>query len=222
MADGDHTVTMKACKCCGETMPETVEFFYRHKMGKNGLHPRCRSCVRASNAARRATDDAKAKQKAWRDANKEKTSAYGKAYRAAGYKSTAAVAEWRRINLHEARAKDAARARERRACDPGFRLLGRMRARLWSMMRGRESATAISLLGYTVDDLKAHLERQFTKGMSWGNIGDWEVDHIVPVSSFNITSADDEDFKACWALSNLRPVWRSVNRSKGAKAEFLI
>ena len=222
MADGNHIVTMKSCKGCGETLPETVEFFHRHKMGKNGLHSRCRSCVRASHAARRATDEAKAKQKAWRDANKDRMSAYGKAYRASGYSSTDAVAKWRRNNLQMARAKEAKRARDRRATDPGFRLLGRMRARLWSMLRGRESATAISALGYTVADLQAHLERQFTKGMSWENIGEWEVDHIVPVSSFNITSTEDADFKACWALSNLRPVWRAVNRSKGAKVEFLI
>lgn len=78
------------------------------------------------------------------------------------------------------------------------------------------------VLGFTADDLRAHLERQFVKGMGWHNMGEWHIDHIVPVSSFTITSADDADFKACWALTNLRPMWADENRSKGDKRLTLL
>lgn len=79
-----------------------------------------------------------------------------------------------------------------------------------------------TILGYTAADLRAHLERQFVKGMSWENYGDWHVDHIVPVVQFNFQSADDPDFRACWALTNLRPLWASANLSKNRRRTHLI
>jgi len=78
------------------------------------------------------------------------------------------------------------------------------------------------ILGFTVDQLIDHLERQFTKGMSWENIGEWHIDHIVPLASFNYTKETDPDFKAAWALSNLRPLWASENIRKHAKRLHLI
>lgn len=78
------------------------------------------------------------------------------------------------------------------------------------------------ILGYTAKQLRQHLERQFTKGMSWDNYGEWHVDHIVPVAEFRFTSPDDDAFKQCWALSNLRPLWAKDNLSKRHKRTHLI
>ena len=74
-----------------------------------------------------------------------------------------------------------------------------------------------SLVGYTLEDLKQHLENLFTQGMEWGNYkhSGWHIDHIIPVSRFNFESYDDLDFKRCWALSNLQPMWGRENMSKG-------
>ena len=74
-----------------------------------------------------------------------------------------------------------------------------------------------TLVDYKLEDLKQHLEKQFKTGMAWDNYGKWHVDHIRPISSFNFTSAEDKEFKGCWALSNLQPLWASENCSKGAK-----
>jgi len=75
-----------------------------------------------------------------------------------------------------------------------------------------------SLVGYTVEDLKAHLESQFVKGMSWSNYGSsWHIDHIRPIADFCFTSTEDPDFRICWSLWNLRPLWAKKNISKGAK-----
>lgn len=65
--------------------------------------------------------------------------------------------------------------------------------------------------------LREHLESKFQEGMSWENYGKWHVDHIRPVSSFNITSTECQDFKDCWALSNLQPLWAHDNLTKHAK-----
>jgi len=72
-------------------------------------------------------------------------------------------------------------------------------------------------VGYSIKDLKQHLEKQFKTGMNWKNRGEWHIDHIRPVSSFYFTKPEDKEFKECWALSNLQPLWASENCSKGAK-----
>lgn len=83
-----------------------------------------------------------------------------------------------------------------------------------------------SLVGYTLDDLIFHLERQFLPGMSWKNHGKgkgkWHIDHIIPRALHSYESADDADFKACWALTNLRPLWSEQNISKHAKRLYLL
>lgn len=83
----------------------------------------------------------------------------------------------------------------------------------------KASRRTFDLLGYTVDQLMAHLERQFQPGMSWENYGQggWHIDHKVPLSAHNYTCPDDLDFKRAWALSNLQPLWGADNLSKGAR-----
>lgn len=75
---------------------------------------------------------------------------------------------------------------------------------------------------YSLADLMAHLERQFLPGMTWANRGQWHIDHIVPVSSFEFTTPDCPGFKAAWALTNLRPLWATDNVRKSAKRTHLI
>ena len=77
-------------------------------------------------------------------------------------------------------------------------------------------------LGYTPDELRAHLERQFVSGMGWHNKGKWHIDHIIPASSFTITSIECPDFAACFGLHNLRPVWAKENMRKSDRMEFLL
>lgn len=103
--------------------------------------------------------------------------------------------------------------------EPRFRLDHRMaRAVRGSLQNagGKRGRTWESLVGYTLDDLRQHLESKFTDGMTWGNMGKWHIDHIRPKSSFNYTSAEDADFRECWALDNLQPLWAHDNQVKWA------
>lgn len=79
-----------------------------------------------------------------------------------------------------------------------------------------------AILGYSSEALRLHLERQFLSGMNWENYGDWHVDHILPVASFSFDTADHPDFLACWAITNLRPMWAADNIRKSDKRLFLI
>jgi len=64
----------------------------------------------------------------------------------------------------------------------------------------------INMLGYSALDLKIHLENLFTPQMSWENYGEWHVDHIVPVSSFE----KDTPASVVNDLSNLQPMWATT------------
>lgn len=76
------------------------------------------------------------------------------------------------------------------------------------------------LVGYTIEELKLHLENQFKDNMAWSNYGDWHVDHIKPVSSFNFTDPEDKEFQECWALENLQPLWAEENLAKSDSSNW--
>ena len=91
-----------------------------------------------------------------------------------------------------------------------------------SLRDGKGGKSWQDLVPYTLEELMAHLERQFLPGMTWENRGKWHIDHVVPLASFNFTSPDDPEFRAAWALTNLRPLWAKDNIRKSAKRTHLI
>lgn len=87
---------------------------------------------------------------------------------------------------------------------------------------GKNGRRTFEALGYSLYELMKHLERQFLNGMSWDNYGKWHIDHIRPVTGFKYETVDDADFKACWALTNLRPLWAIDNLQKKNKRLLLV
>ena len=52
--------------------------------------------------------------------------------------------------------------------------------------------------------------------MSWELMGKYiHIDHIIPITAFNFETYTDIDFKRCWSLSNLQPMYAFENKSKG-------
>lgn len=119
-----------------------------------------------------------------------------------------------------------AKAREshyRRITNPSFIVHKRVSARVGEWLGTKKGGRkCFDLLGYSLDELKAHLERQFVRGMGWANMGEWHIDHIVPLASFTITGPDDPELRRAWALPNLRPLWAADNLRKHAKREVLL
>lgn len=87
-----------------------------------------------------------------------------------------------------------------------------------------------NILSYSIKELKDHLESQFESWMTWENWGiynrntwndqdsstwTWQIDHVIPKSNFKILTIDDEEFKKCWALENLRPLSAKQNIMDG-------
>lgn len=89
-----------------------------------------------------------------------------------------------------------------------------------SLRHGKHGMCWERLVGYTLNDLTKHLEKKFSKGMTWENYGTyWHIDHIIPVSAYNYSSYLDIDFRECWSLKNLRPLLANENISKGGRLD---
>lgn len=110
----------------------------------------------------------------------------------------------------------AAAKRRHLAANPSARIRNAVAARMWAALKGKTDGALFSRLGYSPAELVGHLESQFSGGMEWANYGLWHVDHIRPCAGFDQT--DPDQFRDCWALSNLQPLWAADNLRKGAKA----
>lgn len=127
--------------------------------------------------------------------------------------------------LPHTRVAMAAARRKRNASHPKYAINDLMRGGISKSLRGEKAGRSwTSLVPYTVEQLCAHLERQFTDGMTWENRGlnGWHVDHRLPLSSFSYTSAEDPEFQFAWALSNLQPMWGDENIRKKDQILYLI
>lgn len=130
----------------------------------------------------------------------------------------------RRCREYKARNPEKIREYHRRALStPSGKIRNRVRTRVRESLRnGWSGGKTFRALGYSVEDLREHLERQFLPGMSWENMEKWHIDHIIPLSSFDIESLDSPDFKRAWCLSNLRPLWAGDNMRKSDKRVMLL
>ena len=65
----------------------------------------------------------------------------------------------------------------RRKNDLNFRLMGNLRSRVRSVIKGIDkSTTTLKLVSCSLEQLKQHLEPQFVEGMNWNNYGEWHID----------------------------------------------
>jgi hypothetical protein len=123
--------------------------------------------------------------------------------------------EWLKANPERARAYKRA-SRRKQAAKPINRILSNVRKRLRDVIRGKRSA--LNVVGCTRKQLQEHLQSQFTKQMHWNNYGTyWHVDHIVPVSHFDLTNP--EHVKLVHHYTNLRPMEAVANMKRGNKIE---
>ena len=99
------------------------------------------------------------------------------------------------------------------------RIRKNINSRIYQYLKyGKEGKKLTNLLGYSIHDLKEHLENQFDVYMSWDNYGTyWHIDHIIPHSFFRLKSVNDYQFKLCWSLVNLQPLEAKKNIKKRDK-----
>ena len=164
--------------------------------------------------------------------NKERKANYDRQYRERNWEKIARVRKDYYENNRELIAKKAKtnkdarneRNRHRYSTDPVFRGSIACRSALRYALKSigkKNSGTVYKILGYSPDELKTHLERQFTKSMSWKNHGSkWHIDHITPVSRLIRDGITEPSVVN--ALTNLRPLEAKANREKSIKVTCLL
>lgn len=232
----------KICGKCGTEKP--IEEFAAVKGYKEGRCSWCKSCKREygrqyyyANKEKMLKygkewfannkDHARERLRQWRKKNPESDRKYYEMHKEACKLRTQ---KWVTENPDKVKAirgkayakKDKTKRNEmlrvQRLNNPAMRINASISSLIRRSLRdGKHGRSWESLVGYNVETLMAHLEAQFKPGMTWDNYGEWHIDHIVPLSIFNITDEKSKGFKKAWGLLNLRPLWAGENMSKHKK-----
>lgn len=66
--------------------------------------------------------------------------------------------------------------------------------------------------------LRLHFSRFFDEEVNLYTYGIiWEIDHKVPVCKFSYKSIEDDQYKECWSINNLRPLKVAENREQSGE-----
>ena len=127
--------------------------------------------------------------------------------------------EWRRQNPEKARAAYK-RANDKRTRTTEQKIAHTLRVRIGNALRAQglqkpRENSAVRDLGCTIAEFKNYIAQKFSTGMTWANHGEWHLDHVVPLASFDLT--DPEQIRAACHHTNLQPLWERDNLSKGAR-----
>ncbi|MBX4941134.1 hypothetical protein [Rhizobium binae] len=239
----DNLVQVKTCTKCGEE--KLVTDFPRHSGHRDGFGSQCKACKRVADSEYRARNPEKNKEE-YRRRIEANPNYHAELYAKDPEKAKATVAKWQKDNPEKRREihkrfresnpeyykewpkRNPEKTKERRRkqyekkiSTPRGKLENSVKVGVHRGLTNGSKAgrSTFSLLGYTSDDLREHLEKLFLPGMTWENYGDWHVDHKIPKSAFNYETPDDIDFKRCWALSNLQPLWAVDNIRKNARLD---
>jgi hypothetical protein len=176
----------KKCKKCGQEKPLNL-FYFRNDTGK--YRPKCKKCHDEENTKNHAKNAEEI-----RIYNKK----YGKAYR--------------KVNRKALTQKEF----NRKKTNIGYRLAGNIRSRVNFVLKNHTKPdSAIKCLGCSIEELILYIEQRFVSDMTWDNYGKWHIDHIIPLSSFDLT--DKIQFAAACNYKNLQPLWAEDNLRKSNK-----
>jgi 5-methylcytosine-specific restriction endonuclease McrA len=164
------------CTKCGQELPNTLDFFYKDKVGRIGLRSACKECLREQGRSH------KDRHRAYYAAHTEERIAYQHAYRAANPEKIAAYhAERRELETEQRRMSRAANPEKATEYSRGYRLAHleqyAANARNYhARKRGNGGA-------HTADDIRAQYERQKGKCFYCGAkvSNNYQVDHVLPL-----------------------------------------
>jgi uncharacterized protein YdiU (UPF0061 family) len=217
----------KICTKCNTEKP--LDNFAKDKNGKYGVKSKCKECIKNYMTGYNVNNQDKIKEyntinqdkiSKWnknhyinnREHYIEKNKQYGKDNPEVRRKATAKYLKSNPEYYNQYR-------RNRYNTDPQFKLrivLGNRLNEVLKKSKTNKSSNIIVLLGCSLDEVKQHIENQFTELMFWDNHGIyWEVDHIIPCDKFDLT--DIEQQKQCFHYSNLQPLIKTENRQKSNK-----
>jgi len=187
---GNHR---KICSRC--QIEKTIDDFFVKKNSKTGFYCYCKMCSKITRQKSKQKPEVKEKakitKKIWEAKNQDK------------------------LKKQRQRAKAKRKSTAHGYLD--FNVVSKMKRSVRRSPNQKGRTEWERSVGYNLDDLKLHLESKFISGMTWALVvsGEIQIDHIIPRSAFYYESIHEQDFKDCWSLQNLQPLWRADNRSKG-------
>lgn len=224
---------MKVCTKCEREQP--YENFSKRSMVPDGLQSQCKSCdkeLREKTKEKRKKYNREYYQrnrseflrraKEYRDNNKEIIAIKHRQYVQENKERLEKYhAEYREKNRKEIRRKQSEYQKRRYDSDVSFCMIERLRSIMQNALKRKglsKNQRTIESLGCTAEYFKEHIERQFLKGMTWGNRGQWHIDHIIPISS----ASTEEEIYELSHFTNLRPMWAEDNKRKADKIDSLL
>ena len=229
----------KLCKCCEIT--KSVNEFHKNKSKKDGLQDHCKVCrnIKSQQTKEKRkeyrkkwylknSDKVKSVEKLRYDLNKEAINEKRKTLYNTDELIKTKVREQQRkyyennkelFSKHAKLWAESNRDRRNEISKKHYNeyktlmICRRLIKRTLKYLGTEKELKTIELLGYSPSQLKETIESKFVDGMSWNNNGEWHIDHIKPISSFDKT----ESPKVINSLNNLQPLWAFDNLSKGSK-----
>lgn len=227
-----HLKTEQKCKIC-ETVKTIDQFRKRDRKGRASFEVYCIPCEQeySRKACSERYDPEKAKQ--YRAENLEELQAKSRKYNA---ENKDKILQHRLENKEKYREYQRKYFTEKRASNPEFKIRGLLSNSVLKWLKRNDSnkngKSILQNLPYTMAELRTHLEFQFESWMNWENHGKyrktvwddnnqstwtWQIDHIIPCSDLPYASMEDENFRTCWALANLRPLSAKQNIEDGTR-----
>lgn len=184
---------------------ERVRAYYKERYAKKRAEIReyQRRYYHSLPKEKRKTEKQKADTRAWYQRNRTPE-------RIA--KARAKTREWQRVNKERLNKY----IRDRRKTDLCFRLRLHLRSVVRNALSGKsKAARTLALLGCTNwQELRDKIASKFKPGMSWGNWGEWHIDHVRPLASADMSNPEDQ--KAVFHVDNLEPKWAVDNNEKAS------
>jgi hypothetical protein len=225
----------KKCSKCKEE--KSLNLFNKDKNRHDGIYPICKICRKIYN--NKTKEHRKNRDKIYYETNKlkilnnkkeyhfknkeilnKKSRIYSKNNRdkinACARKNYIKYKENKKIYAKKNRKKINENRKKLYKNNPLFRISALLRTRLLECLdkKNLQKYTSFEkILGCSIIELKEYLTKQFKDNMNWDNHGEWEIDHIIPLSS----AKTEEDVYKLNHFTNLQPLWKHENRSKGGK-----
>ena len=233
----------KICKKCN--VEKTSDCFYLSKRHVEGFGNECKQCVCSKRQIwyKNNTERSKEYVTKWRENNSDKVHQYRKKSKEKlGPENLYEYHKnYRSLNAERIGENRRRRDKERLATDQNYVTMRRLRRRIFMAFKkskGIKQESTLELLGCSIIELRKYIENKFVDGMGWNNWGSgfltddkgkavrnennrtipikqWHLDHIRPVSSFDLT--DKEQQHQCFHYTNLQPLWATDNLTKGNK-----
>lgn len=220
-------MTTKICSKCGQE--KDLSLFNNDKSKADGKYPSCSGCkkvadkeYRTKNLEKKRSKDRdyyqenseaiKKRANDWYKENKERHIERMRQYYKENYKQIKETQKkWDDLNRDKIR--EYFRLKYENDINHRLKVLLNGRLRQCVKTKGKHS---FEYLACSIEYFKSWIEHQFNDQMSWDNISEyWHLDHVIPCASFDLTK--EEEIHKCYNWSNIRPLNKVENLSKGAK-----